>query len=183
MLVILTGPTGSGKTSVALATQHRHGWNLIKTLTTRPPRPCSTPDTKEHVTRAAMAKLLSDPAQFREFRYEGHEYATPLLETQSAARSLEHVSIIDWVHPHPEDLTFLGEHVLAVVLLPTPTVLERRLHKANRRDRITRALTERQQIVSSLDSYRPPWIVYEGDATVEQLAEFLNALVRGHPST
>jgi guanylate kinase len=178
MLIIITGPTGSGKSSLVVSAQSVHGWQLIKTLTTRPLRSHNGSDTKEQIPPTKMTTLLSVPAEFRSFCYEGYEYATPLVEAQKAARCRNPISIIDWVHPHPEDLSFLGQHVLALVLLPTLKALENRLREAHREDRIMRAVNERQQILSRLTSYKSPWMVHVGDVTVEHLAEFLWLIIQ-----
>src|SRR4051794_16148790 len=104
MLILLTGPTGSGKTSLALLAARRHQWRVIPTFSTREPR-VGQLETKRHVCRSQMTMMLSGPHHFRSFRYEGHQYATPLDEVKGAARDPLGVAIMDWVHPHPEDLS------------------------------------------------------------------------------
>jgi guanylate kinase len=176
MLVILTGPTGSGKTSVVLTAAHLFGWNVIRTLTTRPERPGHT-DTKATISHHLMDDCLASPSTFRFFHYEQHIYATPIAAVIQAARCTTPVSVIDWVHPHPEDLSFLGENVVAVVLVPSAGELNKRLRTAGRLPRLALALAERDHILLHRDQYTSPWLLIESDAAALKVTETIERLV------
>jgi hypothetical protein len=87
------------------------------------------------------------------------------------------IAVIDWVHPHPEDLSSLGDHIVATVLLPSIAELKRRLERADRNDRAPLALKERAHIVASRNHYTPPWTLIESDAGVDEIAELVRNLV------
>jgi guanylate kinase len=174
VLVITTGPTGSGKTSLALALAAGPGWEIIPTLTTRPERPS---DTKAHIDESAMDAL--DPRDFRFFTYDGHRYATPIDSVIKAARKREQTAIVDWVHPHPEDISLFGRYAIAIVLLPPPDVVAARLSAAGRTDRIERALAEHAEISKRRADYHPPWYVIGGDLPLTQLQNQVIRLARG----
>jgi len=176
MLVIVTGPTGSGKTSVVLQLEQMYRWCVIKTQTTRPPRHGAR-DTKLAVGPSLRDSIARSRSDFRVYDYEGHIYATPMRLVTSAARTLTPVSVIDWVHPHPEDLSYLGPHVLAVVLLPSLDEIRRRLQWAGRAERFVLASKERRHIDAMRSSYTHPWTLIESDTDVKDLARTIADVV------
>jgi guanylate kinase len=174
MLVILTGPTGSGKTALALLAARRRDWRILETLTTRPRR---TLDTKRHVDQATMDAALAS-GDHRTFSYDGFQYATPLTPVHEAANTVDFVALVDWVHPHPEDLTEIGPYAIGIVLLPSVRSLAARLETAGRPDRAERAISERAEIAARIDIYQPPWYVLESDEALSAIEEKVVAMVR-----
>ncbi len=172
MLIVLTGPTCSGKTTLALRSAELYGWTLIPVLTTRPPR-ADDPDTKRHVSEVSLTRAIRQPDLFRAFEYGQHLYATPILPCRRAAENLVHTWIIDWVHPHPEDLAWLGPRVVGIVLLPSVEALTERVRAADRSVRLMAALNERADIASKRSAYKSPWLICDADPSADVLCHWL----------
>jgi hypothetical protein len=127
-----------------------------------------------------MAEVINRPDDYRSTTYRGYRYATPLRPCREAARVTHSAhAIIDWVHPHPEEVAFLGGSVAAVILLPGCAALKSRLATAGRLDRVDAAIEERVEIARRLGEYRPPWYVLDDDDTIQQHIGILRTMVYG----
>ncbi len=177
VLVLITGPTGAGKSTVvrSLATSRR--WRPIRVFTTRAGRR-DNDDTKIPVTRAEMDALTARSGRVRVFDYDGHTYATPLDAVEHAAARAAPVYIVDWVHPHPEPLAPFGPHAVGIVLFATAATLTRRLSDSGRLNRLARSLEEREEVEQRRAGYIPPWWIVAADGPVGQIADEVVRIVR-----
>lgn len=129
-LIVLSGPSGAGKTTVCRAVAERLGLALSVSATTRPPRPGETDGVdyyfisrEEFDRRAAAGRFIEHAEVF------GHRYGTPVEELERARaagrRLLLEIDVqggIQIKKKYPEALAIL-------LLPPEPEVLLARLSK------------------------------------------------------
>ena len=154
-LVVLSGPSGAGKTTVARALREQTDLALSTSATTRPPRPCEG-DGKDYyfLTEEAFRKRVAAGGFVEWAEVFGRLYGTPVRELERAAKEgktlLLEIDVqggIQVKRKYPE--------ALAILLMPpdaatqrerlskrgteTPEELERRFAKAQEEVRTARA--------------------------------------------
>lgn len=180
MLILLTGPSGAGKTSVILAGHSHQLWDVVPTWTTRPRRETLAADSKVSISVQAASKLTVQSQDYISSEYLGFSYINKRDDlSQAAACDSRFVSIVDWVHPYPVNLSSLGVSALGVVLLPSVAELRRRLAHEGRTQRLQSAIRDHERILRHESTYPAGWIVYRDDPAVQSAAHAIHALAQG----
>ncbi len=87
LLVVISGPSGVGKDSIACRLARRAGWTRIITATTRPRRQGEKDgENYEFLTKPEFRRKLDDGGFLEYAEVFGHLYGTPLDAVQSSLR-------------------------------------------------------------------------------------------------
>jgi len=128
LLVVLSGPSGTGKTTLARALLERHGEPvgslvLSVSLTTRPARPGEV-DGRDYffVTEKCFAAMLLDGAMLEQTELYGHRYATPRSAVEKSLQEGKDVLLVLDAQGRQKLAEELSADLVSIFLLPPSLV-------------------------------------------------------------
>jgi len=135
-LVVIIGPSGAGKSSVAKVLCERYGFQLQKTVTTRPQR--DEYDTDHiFITDESYQEMLDAEAFFGTLTIFGHRYGLPRFNPEAPTLLLLRAPAI-------EEFTTMFPSAFIVEIDAPLEILEARLRERNSHDRINREHLEKE---------------------------------------
>lgn len=134
-LVVISGPSGVGKTTVVEGLEEVWPFEFSVSATTRPPRPDEVPGEDYHFVNRDVFRAMIDAGQFLEWaEYADHLYGTPkrpvemaLAEGRNIMLDIEVKGAVQVMEAYPEVTTIF-------LMPPSMAVLEQRLRGRNDTD-------------------------------------------------
>ena len=184
LLLVLSGPSGTGKTTLAHRLLHKHGGpggslRRSVSLTTRPPRPTEA-DGEDYsfVTPKQFTALLSAGELLEHAEMYGYRYGTPRSFVEGRLRQgLDVLLILDAYGRRQLAATYASELVSVFLLPPSLQALQQRLRdRTQDHDQtVTRRLVAARQEIAGCDSYDYVLVNCNLDETLESLDTILRA--------
>jgi len=128
-LIVVSGPSGVGKTSVVEGLSHRIPFHFSVSMTTRAARPGETDGVDYHfVSREAFAAAFErgDLAEWAE--YGGHLYGTPVAELERQSAGQDVLLDIEMVGARAIKTAY-PDAIMIFIAPPSLEDLERRLRR------------------------------------------------------
>jgi len=127
-LVVVSGPSGAGKTTVVDRLLARKGFERVVTATTRPPRPREKPGVDYHFLSEQEFEAWTKQGRFLEWAtVHGRNYGTPRTSVEEVVKRGRH-AVLNIDVQGAESVRRSGFPCLLVFLLPPSwEELERRL--------------------------------------------------------
>ncbi len=175
-LVVVSGPSGVGKTTVCQALVQEPGFVRVMTCTTRAPRGNEQPEVDYHFLTEEEFGRRIDAGEFLEWALvHGSRYGTPLDETQAILAAGEHAVLNIDVQGAASVRDGKLPCLLVFLLPPSMEELERRLRdrKTDVWAEVDRRLETAKQELARKDEY--DFHVVNRDVG-EAVAEILAAL-------
>jgi deoxycytidine triphosphate deaminase len=154
MLVVLFGPSGVGKTSLIRILVRKHGYRILHTYTTRPPR--GIDDDRRSVSEEEFNELeLSDQIASTSTIFN-YRYGADKACLHEALANGSPVYLVDFALENWQDLAaFGGSPVGILVLPPSKAELVKRLRAQNRENRLEESLRQFDFCVESEEAGLP----------------------------
>lgn len=127
-LVVVSGPSGAGKTTVCARLLARKGFERVVTATTRPPRPRERPGVDYHFLKEAEFDAWTKQARFLEWAtVHGRRYGTPRSSAEEIVKRGHHALLNIDVQGADSVRATKFPCLLVFLLPPSWDELERRL--------------------------------------------------------
>jgi len=154
VLVLVTGPTGAGKTTVIHYLANHYSAIILPVLTSRRPRG-DTPELTRMFAEREAIQVKAGRGLLVLFEYLGEVYAFDGIEAKMALHSDELV-VCDY--PGDYEMEWLASSLALLVFLmpPSEAALVQRLRKAGRHLRAQDAIRNYRDILARWQDTRPP---------------------------
>jgi len=176
MLVIISGPSGSGKGTVVKELDPAKGYAVSISVTTRKPRPGEV-DGRDYffITEDEFADMRAENKLLEHFAYVGNYYGTPRPYVEEQIANGKIVVLEIEVNGALQVKEKFPEAVLVFLMPPTFTELERRLTNRGTEDAVTiedrlRKSLEEVPLINQYDYLVINDIVPEAVAKVDAIA-------------
>jgi guanylate kinase/deoxycytidine triphosphate deaminase len=162
VLVVLFGPSGVGKSSLIKVLSSQYGYDVVRTVTTRPPR--ASDEDRTSVSDEEYLRLAEDGAIVPMTTVFGHKYALEQANLRTALASRTHVYLLDFALENVQDISALGGNVLGVLVMsPSESELKDRLLRHGRDDRVVESIRQHSYCLANIKKGLPVLI---GDRVV-----------------
>lgn len=176
MLMLLTGPSGGGKTTTIRAGRTLCDWLVIETFTTRPAR-CDF-DSKTQIDEAEWENFQSNPDNYLVINYCDYLYINRLSDLRHAAQeAVSDTYVVDWVHKYPTPLQDFGPHAVGIILCPELEELRVRLKRAGRLSRLESSISDYWKIQRTAAAYPFDWKIINNAENPRSVATHISQLV------
>ena len=177
-MVILTGKSGAGKTTVAKLLEEEHGFKRAVTCTTRPPREGEVNGIDYHFLSQEQFNKMEEEGMFAESAHTGMYSYGSLKESY-----LEEDSVIvlepDGVKHIHEDKERENYHVLTVYLGGGRDLLEKRLLKrGDAPEKAGERLAEDDARFKGIEKFCDLQFLQTEEMKAEQIALFLSEMAK-----
>ena len=179
LLVVLSGPAGSGKGTVLsrLLEDERYAYSV--SATTRAPRPGEQDGVNYHfLSREEFEKRIADGAMLEYTEYCGNYYGTPRKETEEVLASGKNLVLEIEVMGAANVKRHYPEAIAIMLLPPSYAEQEKRLRGrgTETEEKILARLERTKEELGCLDDY--DYIVYNKPGGVEACADDIRAILR-----
>lgn len=179
-IIIISGPAGVGKTTVAKALQRNHpNLQTSVTYTTRPPRPEAPEDKKiYYINNAEFEKMIEEEKFLEWAKVHGQYYGTHKEETLNKLKENPVIFNIDIQGAKQIMEKMAGEQIVSIFLLPdTKEQIKERILKRGHSDPedLSRRLETAEKELLEQDIYQYKITNSEGkiDETISQVEKIL----------
>ncbi|MBQ7336521.1 MAG: guanylate kinase [Clostridia bacterium] len=187
LLIVLSGPSGSGKDTVRERLMKRESFAFSVSATTRAPRPGEADGVDYHyISREQFEEKIRNGEMLEYTVYNGNYYGTLLKEALNVIESGRNLILVIEVEGAMNIKHLYPEAVLIMLLPPSFAEQERRLRKRGTEDEdVIRGRLERtREEVTYLPQY--DYLVYnvDIDACTEEILGIVHAeqcAVKRHP--
>lgn len=177
MLMVVSGPSGAGKTSVVDGLADRVPFHFSVSMTTRQPRESET-DGVDYwfVSRDEFEARIEAGDLLEWAEYNGQLYGTPKAPVVQGLAAGHDVVLDIENHGARQVRDSHAEAVLVFVMPPSLTVLEQRLRRrGDTSDVDARLAVARQQIAAAPDLFDFVVVNDELDAAISRVADILTS--------
>lgn len=144
MLIILLGPSGVGKSSIAQHLVEQYGWRPLISLVTREERADEifkiSISLRSYEMLVSLGKLWSDVEQ------NGHRYGLLRNEVQAAIQDTENFYVVDFGLSSRNTYFSKVEHFTVYLAAENDATLKDRIIAADRVDRVAGALAASKEL-------------------------------------
>lgn len=179
LLVVLSGPAGSGKGTVLSRLLEDERYTYSVSATTRAPRPGEQDGVNYHfLSREEFEKRIADGAMLEYTEYCGNYYGTPRKETEEVLASGKNLVLEIEVMGAANVKRHYPEAIAIMLLPPSYAEQEKRLRGrgTETEEKILARLERTKEELGCLDDY--DYIVYNKPGSVEACADDIRAILR-----
>lgn len=191
LLIVISGPAGSGKGTVTEILTERYGYVKSVSITTRDPRPGERPGKDyNYITKEQFEARLANDDTLEHTYYCGNYYGTPKTEAENVIESGKNLILEIEVDGAMQVKAKRPDAVLIMLLPPSYKKQEERLRGrgTETEEKILSRLEQTKKEVPLAPKY--DYIVYNYDDRSEDCANDILAIVRSeslaskrHPDT
>ncbi len=178
LLIVLSGPSGSGKGTVRSCMMKKEHFAFSVSATTRAPREGEV-DGKDYwyITREQFEERIASGDMLEYTEYNGNYYGTPLREAMRVVEGGENLILEIEVEGAMNVKRLYPEAVLLLLLPPTFSEQEKRLRgRGTESEEVIRGRLERtREEMKLVEVY--DYIVYNEDGRIEECAETLLEII------
>jgi len=180
MMLVLSSPSGAGKTSIALEMLCRDEQLILSvSVTTRPPRPAEQEGRDYHfVSKDAFDRMVNAGKFLEHARVFDHDYGTPKAPVEMALVAGKDVLFdVDWQGTQQIAQNAHQDLVRVFILPPSTGELERRLRTRGQdtNDVVQGRMARAAQEMSHWPEYDYIVINHDFESSVDQVMGILNA--------
>ena len=179
LLIVISGPAGSGKGTVTGILTEKHGFVKSVSLTTRSPRPGEVHGKDYYyITHDEFEKRLANDDTLEHTCYCGNYYGTPRTEAENVIEGGKHLILEIEVDGAMQIKAKKPDAVLIMLLPPSFKKQEERLRGrgTETEDKILSRLKQTKNEVALAPKY--DYVVYNHDNRSEDCANDILAIVR-----
>ncbi len=144
MLVLLLGPSGVGKSSIAQRLVEQYDWQPLISLVTRAER--TDEIYKVSISPRSYEMLASNGKLWSDIKQNGHRYGLLRNEVQAAIEDKEHFHVVDFGLSSRTAHFSRVEHFAVYLAAESDAALTNRIIAADRSDRIASALATSKEL-------------------------------------
>ncbi len=135
LAVVVSGPSGTGKTTLCRLLVERYGYELSLSVTTRPPRQGETDGVDYHFVSREAFRDAARRGEFLEYsEHFGHAYATPRAPVEEALKNGRDILLEIDVNGASQVMERFPEAFCLFVTAPHHEEMERRLRSRHSED-------------------------------------------------
>ena len=178
ILLVVSGPAGSGKGTVNAHLLKRGDYAFSVSATTRAPRPGEVDGVNYHfITREDFISRIENGAMLEYTEYCGNFYGTPKKEAEEVLESGKNLILEIEVEGAENVKKKFPDAVLVLLLPPSYSVQEQRLRGrgTETEEKIRERLARAREEILHADSY--DYVVYNHDGKDADAADEINAIV------
>lgn len=178
ILLVVSGPAGSGKGTVNAHLLKRGDYAFSVSATTRAPRPGEVDGVNYHfITKEDFISRIENGAMLEYTEYCGNFYGTPKKEAEEVLESGKNLILEIEVEGAENVKKKFPDAVLVLLLPPSYSVQEQRLRGrgTETEEKILERLSRAREEILHADSY--DYVVYNYDGKDVEAADEINAIV------
>ena len=178
LLLVVSGPAGSGKGTVNAHLLKRGDYAFSVSATTRAPRPGEVDGVNYHfITKEDFISRIENGAMLEYTEYCGNFYVTPKKEAEEVLESGKNLILEIEVEGAENVKKKFPDAVLVLLLPPSYSVQEQRLRGrgTETEEKILERLSRAREEILHADSY--DYVVYNYDGKDLEAADEINAIV------
>ena len=179
LLIVLSGPSGSGKGTVRTQLMKRDDFAFSVSATTRAPREGEVDGVHYHfITREAFEARIAGGEMLEYTEYNGNYYGTPLREALRVIESGRNLILEIEVEGAMNVKRLYPEAVLIMLLPPSFSEQEKRLRGRGTESEevILGRLARTREEMAYFDRY--DYVVYNRDGEIDACADEIMAVIR-----
>ncbi len=179
LMIVISGPAGSGKGTVNAHLLSRDDFVYSVSATTRAPRPGEVDGVNYHfLTREEFIRRIEAGDMLEYTEYCGNFYGTPRKEAEAVLESGKNLLLEIEVEGAGNVKAKFPDAVLILLLPPSFAVQEQRLRGRGTEleEKILERLARTREEIALADRY--DYVVYNYDGKVEEAADEILAIVR-----
>ena len=184
LLVVISGPAGSGKGTVNAMLLQSPDFAYSVSATTRAPRPGEVDGVNYHfITKEDFERRIANGEMLEYTQYCGNYYGTPLREAIEVMESGRNLILEIEVEGAQNVKRLYPEAVLIMLLPPSYAVQEARLRGrgTETEEKICERLNRTKEELPLVGHY--DYVVYNYDNGVERCADDIRCIVRAEQSS